>query len=241
MLAIFLAVLVIILLSLFFTYLSMKGYKYTPAGNLKYTLVLIKNPQAFNSQVLAQIYKLLAKKEAIFSIEKLQKNNSQAIVLFIPQFLKDNLDPSLNLLELEDYLSQANDFTQVKESHTYTFGLNLASKNQNLLIQEPLFSKLELGEQQQFYLQLSLLPQKNISGTFKTNVRAMVVEKDSHKKIELVKKVNELLKQSTNFLTDKPQPQRSETYFKEFKKRQLDNKKAIILSEDRLLEFLTKI
>lgn len=238
MLPLFIAALVIIFLSYLLTKLSMGSYKHSPQNDLKYTPFLVRNIESLNQEALSIIYLELVKKELVFSIEKIQKYNSPALVLFIPGFLKEKL-AHLNLLELEDYISEENDFTRVREANTYSWSLKLDHKGINFENTDKLFSKLNLEENQQFYLQVSALPLKKNPFNFKINFRAMVVESDPTKKIELVKRLEPVIKEVTGLLKNKKQKSKI-AYFKEFKKRQVDPKIAVVLNISQIEKILSR-
>ncbi len=239
MLPVLFAALIIILLSYLLTRLSMSNYKHLPEKSIKYAPFLVRNLQLFNQESLSIIYSVLAPKELIFSIEKVQKYNSPALILYLPEFIKDKLI-ALNLLELEDYLSEENNFTQVKVSHTYSWGLTYENHKNDPNSFLKLFNNLELEEEQQFYLQLTALPLKNKRFNFRVNFRAMVVEKDVNKKINLVKKIDQKINQLTVLVKNKKQ-KTSLSYFKEYKNRQLNPKTALNLDLWQLDKILNQL
>lgn len=79
----------------------MRDYQEIPEKKLQYSVFLIQNPAALNSEVLSSLF-LLIKKGEIISLERLFKGNQSALVIFGPKPILQNLT-SLNLLELEDY------------------------------------------------------------------------------------------------------------------------------------------
>lgn len=150
--------LLIVGVSIYLAFLSMKDFYELPPKDTSYGLFLIKNPPALETGILDQIGSLLTD-SLIVSFEKLYKGSKLALVIFGPKkilvLLKD-----LDLVELEDY-------TKVSQKKISAWELK-----------EPYIGKPKLGMEDQLWLQYCLggKPLK-----FKVTMRAITVS--SHPKI----------------------------------------------------------
>lgn len=227
-------ILLIILLgaSLILAFYSMRSYQEIPAALSSYSLFLVRNKQAFNTQMLDKIHQLTAPDQASFSLERLFKGNESVLVIFGPVNLIRQL-PELDPLELEDYLqtdsnspSSMEGLRPTKISVNDSFTLTIVPKGsskKSLLAKSDFLKMLNLEPEQYFFWQIVASPlvkrsQKDPRSLFQVTIRAMVVDKNAAKKIDLAKKIDQEINRATS-LTSQKRSQTSQSYFLSFTKR----------------------
>lgn len=94
--------LLIIGISIFLAYISMRDIYDLPEGGDVYGLFLIKNPKGLTTEVLREIQKGIKHHNQIISLERLYKGSKSALVTFGPRRILSKF-VSLDLKELEDY------------------------------------------------------------------------------------------------------------------------------------------
>lgn len=135
---------IIILISFILAYLSMRDYQEIPEKKLQYSVYLIQNPEALNSETLNGMHQSIKRGE-ILSLERLFKGEQSALVIFGPKPVLQNLE-SLNLLELEDY-------TGVKGDDALAWELTLRDQG----VSGYIFNQMpELETEEQFWWQIVL-------------------------------------------------------------------------------------
>lgn len=106
MIIFFLIFFIILAISLFLAYLSMKDYQEIPKIEKQYGIYLVRKPEFLTSELIGTIADLC--KEKILSFERLFKGRSSALVIFGPKkILTERFNEILGLLELEDYTKVA--------------------------------------------------------------------------------------------------------------------------------------
>ena len=97
--------LIIILVSAVLAFRSMKDYEEFPESLSLNTLFYIGKPQNLTSEILTKLHETLSEHKQFFSLERLNKGKERALVIYGPRDL-ESLFPELNLVEIEDYLTE---------------------------------------------------------------------------------------------------------------------------------------
>lgn len=92
--------LLILAVSAFLAYSSMKNFPQIPGSLEGYGVFLIRSPQSLTNEILEELRKNL--KNQTISLERLFKGDKRALVIFGPRNSLNKF-PELELLELEDY------------------------------------------------------------------------------------------------------------------------------------------
>lgn len=213
---------VVVVASLIMAWRSMGDFEERPNHkNHSYGVFLILSREGLTPGLLDKLYSLCVQGQTIFSIEKLFKGHEQAMVVCLPRSLKDKLAPT-HLIELEDYVFTGmgqKDLNQVTLGETFTW--QMVKKGKLALENTPSMLKtLSLKPEQKFFWQLVLLPLKGKPGQFQSTLRAMVVESDPAKRLDLVKKSNSKLS-LTKGLSRKNSKKSSKKEFESYKARTL--------------------
>lgn len=228
------AVIVVAAIAFLLALRSMKDFKETPVTNVPHTLYYLKNSSKLDPNIISKIHQYLLQKNTICSFEKLIKGKEIVLVLYAPTEIKTNL-PELELLELEDYLSPINaeNGSQVninRVSVNQTLGWAISAKNnpKKKLEAKPDFLKLlDLNDDQRFFWQIVCHPlkthDKNAAedsklGQFQVTIRSLVVDTDPVKRVELAKKMDQEILESTGFIKEARQ-QTTQQIFEDFQKR----------------------
>lgn len=160
---------------------SMRDFEEIPEEAEKYSLFLIRTPQALNQKLLDSIYQDSISSGLAFSFERLIKGEKGALVLFAPVNLKAKYQETLNLVEIEDFTTVDLNFVSTWE---------VLGKGKNYFKKFP-----KLLEDEQFWWQLILLGKKE--GVFQVQIRAVLVSPDSlrrRKLTEILEEKNDLNK-----------------------------------------------
>lgn len=182
--------LAIIVASFLLAYKSMRDYSEIPSETQSYGIYLVRNLQALNQELLNRLYNLSLSLNSIFSFERLQKADEVAYVLYIPKQLILSLS-FLNLLELEDYLGDVN------ESLAWDIS-SLNDTKDPLKISPRFLNTLNLNEAQGFYFQIVCQANKKAQNFFNTDIRIIVIDRDTNRRIELAKKIRNLIADNSN-------------------------------------------
>lgn len=202
------SIIIIIAISLYLAYRSMKDYQEVPISNITYSLYLLRNKQQLTLPVLNNLYKEAKELNAHFSFEVITKGEEQAYLLWMPIVLKNNFS-ILNLVELEDYLSTFG------VDSTIAFVGYLVDKKNPLIIYNLAESikTLNLVPEQRICVQIVCLPLEKSSYHFQVTLRVIIFDKDPNSRIELSKKVQDIFKSTGKLVLDR----KDETTAKIFK------------------------
>lgn len=137
---------IIIFVSFLLATQSMRNFQEAPRqGSKDYSLFLIRNLGALNTQLLEELHTQLVKMSAFLSFERLTKGNKVALVIYGPKKILQQFQNQLDLLELEDYTRK------YLQENLLVF--EMARKNQP--IDGGVFTNLpKLKENEQFWWQL---------------------------------------------------------------------------------------
>ena len=165
----------IIAISVFLAYISMREiYDYPEGGNIN-GLFLVRNPRAFDLVALNYLQKAIKKENQILSIERLYKGNKSALVVFGPRKILEQLK-ELDLVELED-------FTRVSKKKVSAWEIKKTP---------PMAGRLNLVEEEQVWLQY-VVQAKDLA--FKLQMRVVHISEDQ-KKPNSVKVFKDFLERS---------------------------------------------
>ncbi len=153
--------LLVIGISIFLAYISMRDIYDLPEGGDLYGLFLIKNPRALTREVLSEIQKWIRKGNQIISLERLYKGNKSALAIFGPRKLLSKL-ASLELVELEDY-------TKVDRSSLSAWEIKKTP---------PLAGRLNLKDTEQVWLQYVL---ESKASDFRLQMRVVHINPEPEK------------------------------------------------------------
>ncbi|MBI2021606.1 hypothetical protein HYS93_01835 [Candidatus Daviesbacteria bacterium] len=221
---------IVVLVSFYLAYTSMKGYRQFPARSLRYSLFLILNKHQFDLELLKKIHYWAYQEGAIVSIERLFKGSDSALTIFAPTELIKELD-SLKTTELEDYLEEPDQGNldqpdisiqkpRVKMNESLVWLIHPKNNPKKKLVVSPDFLRmLNLTEQQQFFWQIVCSPCKEQSD-FQVTIRAMVVDKEPTLRVNLAKQLDRSITEGTG-LIKQSREQPSSVLFSEFKRRTL--------------------
>lgn len=188
---------------------SMKNFQEIPLQHLEYSLFLIQNPDFLTQEALKKFHDLARALECVISLEKLTKGHQTVIALYAPRQFVASF-PELGLLELEDYISVPKpekgsevETTSTKINKDISLPWVIAPKNRakELDFQEGFFNKISLSEMQHFFWQIVMQPLKQ-NDNFQVTIRAMVVEKEPAKRVDLAKHIDNLINESTGLIKE---------------------------------------
>lgn len=235
---------VAVLIMAFVAYLlairSMKDYQEEPKSHLTYQLFLLRTPQ-ITSEFFAKLYVYCQAFNAHVSLERLFKGRESVLVIYAPiNFIKSF--PDLSPLPLEDYLKDPNSQAltpdkQIDINHSHAWSLTL--KKTKGAIEKTFLENLDLKDTQHFFWQLVLMPIKTQDNHFQVTIRAIAAEQETQKRINLIKKIDNQIKEKTNLEKSKNK-QPSKTIFNSYLKRTLVPKEVSkhILSTSELVSLL---
>lgn len=227
---------IVIALSFYLAIRSMKDFKETPHKNIEFTNFYIKNFLILDPALINKIHNLLLKSGAICSFEKLIKGNEVAMVIYCPVSIKNEL-PELELVELEDYLAVPPKEGEPQTEDPKKFELNksfawtISTKNNDkkkLEVTTNFLKMLDLKEDQKFCWQIVCHPISKLKkdddqsgkemGQFQVTIRCMVLDPDPVKRVELAKKMDEEIFNSTG-LTKEARQNTTQQIFNDYQKR----------------------
>jgi hypothetical protein len=186
-----LAFIVIAIISFFLTLRSMKDYQEPPEKAEEYGLFHIRNISSLNDS-LKKIHQQLGVKNLLFSLEKIKKGGEEALVIYLPITYKNHFK-ELQLIEIEDYLQgeESNEALphisqkQISVNESFTSLLDYQNKDEMEKISLP-----DLNEFQMVGIQGVFQPISDDSEVkFQSTFRVIVLEPDSNKRVELIKKL----------------------------------------------------
>lgn len=132
-------IILLVAISIFLAYISMRDIYDFPEGGDVNSLFLVRNPKAFARETLEYLQKGIKKGNQILSIERLYKGKKSALAVFGPRKLLEPLR-ELDLVELEDY-------TKVSKKQVNAWEIKKTP---------PIAGRLNLSDDEQVWLQYVL-------------------------------------------------------------------------------------
>lgn len=215
---------VVVLVSLLLAFRSMKDYQEIPqeAKDLTFALYLISQKNLIDEEVLKKIYQFSLKLNSIISFEFLKRGADSALVVYAPtEFLTQF--SSLAPVELEDYLENSgknSNPTKLSVNNSIAWVITAKNNPKKSLVMTEDFFKLELGEDQGFYLQAVCLGNPKQSDTFQVTVRAIVFDKNPNNRVTLAKTITEKIQNNTSLLSTRREEPTLQV-FQDYQKRTL--------------------
>lgn len=154
----------IVLISFLLALRSMADFAQNPAPE-RYTLYLIRRPQALTESILDAMHGLLRKDSLTISLERLIKGKQSALVIYGPIKIFKSF-PALDLVELEDYAEGS-----LENLQAWQMGVRHKNKFESISYFQG-FPPLLPNEQ--FWWQLILKPQEKEEKYFEGQVRVIV-------------------------------------------------------------------
>ncbi len=154
--------LIVIGLSFFLAFRSMKDYQEIPqADSVDYGLFLVRQIKNFDAKLLDSIRQEVSAQGRVVSLERLFKGSQTALTIFGPKNILDKFQSGLDLLELEDYTTEFSD----SRVNVWEVGVKESSK----------LNLPQLEAEEQFFWQVIL-------GKNQVQIRAAVSSKDPVRK-----------------------------------------------------------
>jgi hypothetical protein len=221
----------VVVISFILAWRSMKDFKETHITSQPYSLFLVKNPHILDENLLAQIHTLLSELNGIISFERLLKGTDKVLVIYAPSVIKEKF-PQLDLFELEDYLEPMSVHSPMgsKTTLNQVLGWTIASKNNPkkiINVKSGFLSLVDLKEDQKFFLQVVCQPIENRKnngtpesqfGQFQVTMRCLVADENPNQRIELSKKMDSQVFDSTG-LVKQARQQTNQQIYEEYIKR----------------------
>lgn len=218
-------------------YRSMRDYEEFHEDASFRSVFFVANYQNFTIESLKKIHEILLLSNQFISLEKLYKGSEKVLVIFGPGELRSLL-PQLNLIELEDYISETglksnlNDEDSKKVGPDEILSWSIESKRdtkREVRASEEL-KNLRIGEDQKVFLQAVLQPIGIGSELiFQSTLRIMVADHDSANRVELAKKIERIFSQSTGLIKHTDEFIESKK-FESFRQRTLIPKEVVPFS-----------
>lgn len=243
---------IVVAVSAFFAYRSMRSFQELPSPQLGYTLFLVNNLKEFTLQTLDKLFQYSLNNNSYFSLEVLFKGPQVVLAIFAPKDISGYFQ-NLGLIEIEDYLLGQENESQVQSAtsttpktdvnHAYAWLIqpknNLKKK---ISVSENFFRMLDLKDNQKFFWQVVASPVKNSDIQFQVTIRAMVEEADPNLRVELAKEMDREINSGTGLLRQANLNSNSEMY-NNFKKRTLIPKEVrkFILQKEEIYDLLGKV
>lgn len=198
---------VVLIISFFLAMRSMKNFQEIPLEHLEYSLFLIQQSAALNTESLKRIHDLALSLDCVISLEKLTKGGQSVLALYAPRQFEKSF-PELSLLELEDYINRsiaentsAEPTKQISKDISLPWVIAPKNRSKELNLSESFFNQISLKEMQHFFWQIVMQPLKQ-SDDFQVTIRAMVVEKDPAERVEIAKHIDNLINESTGLIKE---------------------------------------
>lgn len=179
----------------------MRDYEEFPDILSLNSLYFIGNAANLTPEVIKRLHDFFVSQKQFFSLEKLIKGKEKARILYGPRDLGKDF-PELGLVEIEDYLSGENEYspdaakkTSVNQALTWLIEPKNNPKKELVVGNE--LGDLAVDENQKVFIQAVLMPVEKSEPVFQATLRVMVVDPDPIKRIELAKKIDQLLKIAT--------------------------------------------
>lgn len=151
----------------------MGDYRENPAAaTSRYSLFLVRNPQALTMEVMEDLHKATLKDKLILSFERLYKGAKSALVVYGPLSILQPLISQLELLELEEY-SRKLEPNQIQAGALAPNALDgvmaweVGSKrapHEILEVRDLINQVPQLGEHEEFWWQVVVQPVSSSSG-----------------------------------------------------------------------------
>lgn len=178
MILFFILFFLIVLISFFLAYLSMKDFQEKAQDrNPSSSLFLIRNTSSLNPDFLSNLHEIIAKTGLIVSLERLFKGLESALVIFGPKDILLPFGPGLNLLEIEDYCEVTTPIT------AWEMDIDESIKSNQI---SSVFSQIpKLYDNEQVWYQMVLKVEKSEEHKFSGQIRIIIVSSDSKRRLEL--------------------------------------------------------
>lgn len=223
----------------------MRDYEEFPDTLSLNSLFYIGAPQNLK-ETLKKLHDINLSEKHFFSLEKLIKGAEKAWVIFGNRDLPRHF-PELNLVEIEDYISDNSSLLSGSEAEKRV-GVNqslswlIEPKNnpKKVLHVTNGLKDLNVAMDQKIFLQAVLMPvEKQGIDVFQATLRVMVADPDPIKKVELAKKVNQVLASATG-LNKREDDFPESRKFDSFKQRTLIPKEVaeFYLTSDEIMALL---
>lgn len=172
---------IVLFVSFFLAYRSIKDFQILPPYSINTGLFLIKNTKGLTEEVLKGLFAGMVREDSTISIERVFKGSESALLVFGRKSILMSYFSILDLLELEDYIN---------------------IKGKTVFFEETM-PPLTLNEQ--FWWQMILLPQES-ENKFKVQIRTAILAQSDHRGRELATEAFLRLFQSRAFLQNKNLP-----------------------------------
>lgn len=211
----------VVVVSFFLAYRSMRDYKEEVGESDKeYSLFLIRNTQNLTQSFLQSIKDLL-KSGKIISFERLFKGTNSALVVFGPKKILLTHASNLGLVELEDY-TKDKDPIGVFE---------MGSKDLSRLSESVFTNFPKLSEDEQIFWQVSLKPEEV---NFMGQIRVVILSSEIRRK----QITNALQNLRPDTLIKVPRPYSKQNLFQFYKSRSVDSKASLKVNFKQLLNLI---
>lgn len=191
----------------------------------KVGLFLIRNTQALDSNIFGLLHQQTTQAGQIISLERLVRGGESALVIYGPNGVLQHLNPTLALLELEDYSKNIG-------SKVLAWEMKLKSPHPGSIFSD--FPKLE--DREQVWYQLLLQAQKGKSKDpmdklFRAQIRVAVLSDD----LKRGKLIAEILQQSKGSLSKLPQAFSTRQIMDFYKRRSMIGRGYFKLKADEVV------
>jgi hypothetical protein len=210
------------------------------------SLFLVRSLGEFNEKTLTRLYDWATSKDLFFSIERLFKGNEQALVLYGAEDLPE-VFPELDLLELEDYLIPGQTPSPKKTTFTQILGFDIPISGKHGFVRSSFLHNLEIEPTEQLFWQIVTnpvpVPEEDrrlgqVTPHFEVVVRTLMVAESSQKRVELARRILELLNKDFGF-TENIKPVASRIIFDDYILRNFTEQKGNhFLNSQELLAML---
>lgn len=204
----------------------MKDYRPPLNPKIDYGLFLIRKSTNLSSKLISSLSLHIGNN--IISFERLFKGKESALLVYAPRDLLLPLNSELDLLEMEEYITQSTKYS------IYSWEFDLKSdvtQSENLFEDFP-----QLGDDEQFWLQLILITSKKGEPIFRGKIRAVILSKDSPSQSELIKKLQNF---AAKYLVKLPKAFSDEQILDFYKARNTGElAQQVILNSEQVLKFL---
>lgn len=180
----------------------MRDYEEFPDSASLNALFYIGNPGNLTAEILKKMHDFFLNQKQFFSIEKLIKGKEKARVIFGPRDMAKDF-PELNLVEIEDYLADEGGFSsddydkKVNVNQALSWLIEPKNNPKKELHLSDELKHLSVEDNQKVFIQAVLMPVDKGNSVFQTTLRVMVTDPDPIKRVELAKKINQLISAAT--------------------------------------------
>lgn len=215
--------LLVILISGLLAYLSMKDFRQEPQDfSLDNSLFLIRKPHGLTIKLFDWLHLNCERDGVIIGLERLFKGGESALTLYGPKKILTPLVPSLDLIELEDYVRE--------EINVPVWEIGVRNLKHNR-VEKSLFSDFpKLFQGEQVWYQIVLQAQKGKSKRFIAQIRVMVLISDANRK----KEVSGVLQARQGLLIKIPQKFSSLQMMDFYRKRSMIGRDSLKLTGEEI-------